>query len=153
MGWKPDLFIVPTSATSITTILGPAGLDNATGLISASYQKNIFDPQWVDSPDVKEYLAFMKQYMSSADVRDATYTASYVTTTLLVKVLRACGDDLSRANIMKQATSLKNVELPLLLPGVTVTTGPDDYQPFQQLRLLRFDGKSWVGFGELLDDQ
>ena len=106
MGWKPDLFIVPTSATSITTILGPAGLDNATGLISASYQKNIFDPQWVDSPDVKEYLAFMKQYMSSADVRDATYTASYVTTTLLVKVLRACGDDLSRASIMEQATSL-----------------------------------------------
>ena len=153
MGWKPDLFVVPTSATSITTILGPAGLANATGLISASYQKNIYDPQWADAQDIKEYFAFMKQYMPSADVQDATYTASYVTTTLLVKVLRACGDDFSRANIMKQATSLRNAGLPLLLPGVTVTTGPDDYLPFQQLRLQRFDGKSWVGFGELLNDQ
>ena len=153
MGWKPDQFIVPTSVTSIATILGPAGLANATGLVSASYQKNIYDPQWADSPDVKEYFAFMKQYMPAANTQDTTYTASYVATALLVKVLRACGDDFSRANVMKQATSLRNVELPLLLPGVTVTTGPHDYLPFQQLRLQRFDGTSWAGFGELLDDQ
>ncbi len=153
MGWKPDLFVVPTSVTSISTILGPAGIENATGLVSASYQKNVNDPQWTGSADVKDYFAFMKQYMPGADSNDTTYAGSYITTTLLIKVLRACGDDFSRANVMKQAASLKNVELPLLLPGVTVSTGPDDYLPFQQLRLQRFDGKSWVGFGGLLDDQ
>jgi len=153
MGWKPDLFVVPTSVTSIATILGPAGFDNATGLVSANYQKNVNDPQWAESPDVREYFAFMKQYLPSADIKDTTYVTSYITTTLLIKVLRACGDDFSRANVMKQASSLKGVELPLLLPGVTVTTGADDYMPFQQLRLQRFDGKSWVAFGDLLDDQ
>jgi len=153
MGWKPDLFVVPTSVTSIATILGPAGFDNATGLVSANYQKNVNDPQWAESPDVREYFAFMKQYLPSADIKDTTYVTSYITTTLLIKVLRACGDDFSRANVMKQASSLNGVELPLLLPGVTVTTGADDYMPFQQLRLQRFDGKSWVAFGDLLDDQ
>jgi len=153
MGFKPDLFMVPTSVTSIATILQPAGLENATGLVSSAYQKNINDPQWSDDADMKEYFAFMKQYMPSADPHDTTYAGGYTGTSLLVHVLRACGDDLSRANVLKKATSLNNVSLPLLLPGVTVTTGPDDYLLFQQLRMQRFDGKSWVGFGELIEDQ
>ena len=153
MGFKPDLFLVPTSVTSIATILTPAGLDNATGLVSSAYQKNINDPQWANDADVKEYFAFMKQYMPSADPHDTTYAGGYTGTVLLAQVLRACGDDLSRANVLKKATSLNKVSLPLLLPGVTVTTGPDDYLLFQQLRMQRFDGKSWVGFGELIEDQ
>lgn len=153
MGFKPDLFLVPTSVTSIATILKPAGLDNATGLVSSAYQKNINDPQWADDADMKEYFAFMKQYMPAADAHDTTYSAGYIGTTLLAHVLRACGNDLSRANVLKKATSLNNVALPLLLPGVTVTTGPDDYLLFQQLRMQRFDGKSWIGFGELIEDQ
>ncbi|WP_374207502.1 ABC transporter substrate-binding protein [Bradyrhizobium sp. 190] len=153
MGFKPDLFLVPTSVTSIATILQPAGLENATGLVSAAYLKNINDPQWADDADVKEYFGFMKRYMPAADPHDTTYASGYTSLVLLAQVLRACGDDLSRANVLKKATSLNKVSLPLLLPGITVTTGSDDYLLFQQLRMQRFDGKSWVGFGELIEDQ
>ncbi|MBR0828797.1 ABC transporter substrate-binding protein [Bradyrhizobium manausense] len=152
MGWKPDLFFVPTSASSIS-FLEPAGLDNAVGLISSSNQKDTMDPQWANDPGVKQYLAFMKQYMPNADLSNSNYAAGYHYATLLMTVLRACNGDFSRDNILKQAASLKEVKLPLLLPGMSVSTGPDDYLPFQQLQLRRFNGKSWVPFGDILDDR
>ncbi|MHC2158809.1 ABC transporter substrate-binding protein [Bradyrhizobium ottawaense] len=154
IGWKPELFFVPTSASSIS-FLEPAGLDNAVGLISSSNQKDTMDPQWADDPGVKEYLyfAFMKQYLPNADLSNSNYAAGYHYATLLMTVLRACKEDVSRDNIMRQAASLKEVKLPLLLPGISVTTGADDYLPFQQLQLRRFNGKSWVGFGDVLDDR
>lgn len=152
IGWKPELFFVPTSASSIS-FLEPAGLDNAVGLISSSNQKDTMDAQWADDAAVKDYLAFMKQYMPNADLNNSNYSAGYHYATLLMAVLKACKDDFSRDNILRQAASLRDVSLPLLLPGMTVSTGPDDYLPFQQLRLRRFDGKSWVGFGEILDDR
>ncbi|MCW5702760.1 MAG: ABC transporter substrate-binding protein [Bradyrhizobium sp.] len=152
LNWKPDLFYVPTSASSIS-FLAPAGLDNAVGLISSSAQKDTIDPQWADDPGVKEFFAFMKERMSDADLNNSNYAAGYHYATLLMKVLKSCKDDFSRENILKQATSLRDVELPLLLPGVKVSTGPDDYLPFQQLRLRRFNGKNWVGFGDLIDDR
>ena len=152
INWKPDLFFVPTSASSIS-FLEPAGLDNAVGLISSSTQKDSIDPQWADNPGVKQFFAFMKQYLPNADLNNSNYAAGYHYASLLMSVLKACKDDFSRENIMRQATSLREVSLPMLLPGITVTTGPDDYLPFQQLRLRRFNGKSWVGFGELLDDR
>ena len=152
IGWKPDLFFVPTSASSIS-FLAPAGLENATGLISSANQKDSIDAQWADDAGVKEFFAFMKQYLPNADLNNSNYAAGYHYASLLVKVLTACKDDFSRENIMRQAASLREVPLPLLLPGITVTTGADDYLPFQQMRLRRFDGQSWVGFGELLDDR
>ena len=152
LNWKPDLTFVPTSSSSIS-FLAPAGLENAVGLISSSNQKDVNDVQWADDANVKDYFAFMKQYMPNADLNNSNYAAGYHYAGLLVTVLKACKDDFSRENIMRQAVSLQNVKLPLLLPGITVTTGPDDYLPFQQLLLRRFDGKSWIGFGELLDDQ
>jgi branched-chain amino acid transport system substrate-binding protein len=152
LNWKPELFYVPTSASSIS-FLEPAGLDNAIGLISSSAQKDTVDPQWADDAGVKAYLAFMKQYLPNADLNNSNYAAGYHYATLLEKVLRACKDDFSRENILKQATSLRNVELPLLLPGITVSTAPDDYLPFQQLQLRRFNGKNWIGFGDLIDDR
>ncbi|MFO1111798.1 MAG: ABC transporter substrate-binding protein [Bradyrhizobium sp.] len=152
LNWKPDLFFVPTSASSIS-FLEPAGLENAVGLISSSNAKDTVDPQWADDPGVKEFFAFMKQWMPSADLNNSNYAAGYGYAHLLMKVLIACKDDFSRENIMRQAASLRGVETPLLLPGITVTTGPDDYLPFQQLRLRRFNGKSWVGFGDLIDDR
>ena len=152
LNWKPDLFFVPTSASSIS-FLEPAGLDNAVGLISSSNAKDTVDPQWADDPGVKEFFAFMKKWMPAADLNNSNYAAGYGYAYLLMKVLVACKDDFSSENIMRQATSLRGVELPLLLPGITVTTGPDDYLPFQQLRLRRFNGKSWVGFGDLIDDR
>ncbi len=149
--WKPDLFFVPTSASSIS-FLAPAGLENAVGLISSSNQKDTLDAQWANDPGVKDYLAFMKQYLPNADLSNSNYAAGYHYANLMVRVLTACKDDLSRENIMKQAASLRELPLPLLLPGITVSTGADDYLPFQQLRLRRFDGKSWIGFDDILDD-
>jgi len=152
LNWKPDLFFVPTSASSIS-FLEPAGLDNAIGLISSSAQKDTIDPQWADDAGVKEFYAFMKERMPEADLKNSNYAAGYHYATLLMKVLKACKDDFSRENILKQAASLRDVELPLLLPGIKVSTGPDDYLPFQQLRLRKFNGKNWVGFGDLIDDR
>ncbi|MGY4401964.1 ABC transporter substrate-binding protein [Bradyrhizobium sp. USDA 3315] len=152
IGWRPDLFFVPTSASSIS-FLEPAGLENAVGLISSSNQKDTMDAQWADDPAVKDYLAFMKQYLPNADLSNSNYSAGYHYATLLMAVLKACKNDFSRENIMRQAASLRDVPLPLLLPGMTVSTGPDDYLPFQQLRLRRFNGKSWISFGEILDDR
>ncbi|UEM13980.1 ABC transporter substrate-binding protein [Bradyrhizobium barranii subsp. barranii] len=152
IGWKPELLFVPTSASSIS-FLEPAGLDNAVGLISSSNQKDTMDPQWADDPGVKSYFAFMKQYMPTADLSNSNYAAGYHYATLLMTVLNACKDDVSRDNILKQAASLKEVKLPLLLPGMSVSTAPDDYLPFQQLQLRRFNGKSWVPFGGILDDR
>jgi branched-chain amino acid transport system substrate-binding protein len=151
IAWKPDMTFVPTSASSIA-ILEPAGLDNATGLLSSSNQKDVNDPQWANDPDVQEYFAFMKKHLPDADTRNTNYAAGYMYASLMLHVLRACGDDFSRENIMRQATSLRDVKLPLLLPGVVASTAPDDYLPFQQLRLRRFDGKSWIGIGELVND-
>src|SRR5256886_16195521 len=152
ISWKPDLFFVPTSASSIS-FLAPAGLENAVGLISSANQKDSVDLQWADDAGVKEFFAFMEQYLPNADLNNSNYAAGYHYASLLVKVLTACKDDFSRDNIMRQAASLRDVQLPLLLPGITVTTGADDYLPFQQMRLRRFDGKSWVGFGDILDDR
>ena len=152
LNWKPDLFFVPTSASSIS-FLEPAGLENAVGLISSGNQKDPLDVQWADDAGVKEYFAFMKQYLPNADLNNSNYAGGYHFASLLMNVLKACKDDFSRENILKQATSLRELSLPLLLPGITVSTGPDDYLPFQQLRLRRFNGKSWVGFGEILDDR
>jgi branched-chain amino acid transport system substrate-binding protein len=142
---------VPTSASSIA-ILEPAGLENAVGLMSSSNQKDVNDPQWADAPDVKEFFAFMKKHLPDADVRNNNYAAGYMYASLLVHVLRACGDDFSRENVLRQAASLRNVPLPLLLPGITASTGADDYLPFQQVQMRRFDGKSWVRVGDLIDD-
>ena len=151
IGWRPDMTFVPTSASSLA-ILEPAGLDNAKGLWSLSTQKDSNDPQWANEPDVKEFFAFMKQHLPDADVRNTNYATGYMYASLLVHVLRACGDDLSRENVLRQATSMRNVTLPMLLPGVSVSTSGDDYLPFQQVRMRRFDGKSWVGVGDLIDD-
>lgn len=152
IGWKPDLFFVPTSASSIS-FLAPAGLDNAIGLISSSNQKDTLDPQWADDPGVKEYFSFMKQYMPKADTNNSNYATGYHYATMIMAVLTACKGDFSRENIMRQATSLHEIRLPLLLPGITMSTGPDDYMPFQQLQLRRFDGRSWVGLGEILGER
>ena len=152
LNWKPDLFFVPTSASSIS-FLEPAGLENAVGLISSSNQKDTQDPQWADDAGVKEFFAFMKERMPDADLKNSNYSAGYHYASLLMMVLKACKDDFSRENVLKQATSLREVELPLLLPGIKVSTGPDDYLPFQQLRLRRFNGKNWISFGDLIDDR
>jgi branched-chain amino acid transport system substrate-binding protein len=139
--------IVPTVATSIVGILQPAGLENAKGVISAAYAKNPADKTWANDPGYLEYLAWMKQYLPDADTADTGYATGYSQAQAMVEVLKQCGDELTRENVMKQATNIKGFTLPLLIPGITVSTSPKDHNPIKQMQLERFDGMQWVLFG------
>jgi branched-chain amino acid transport system substrate-binding protein len=147
-GWKPVHLIVGAVATR--NLLKAAGLEKASGLIGASAYKDPGDPQWNSDPDVKAYLHWVSQYLPGIDPLTDTLAYVYNRGRLLQIVLERCGDDLSRENVMRQITNLKDVELPLLLPGVKINTSPTDYLPIEQLQLRRFDGQKWVPFGELL---
>jgi branched-chain amino acid transport system substrate-binding protein len=148
IGWKP-LFFIPYSAQSVSAVLQPAGLDKSVGLISSAYVKDPSDPQWKNDAATKEWLAWMKKYFPDGDVADIFNVYAYANAQLLVQVLKQCGDDLTRENVMKQAANLKNLEVPMLLPGVRINTSATDYDPVKQLQLMRFDGKEWVRFGEV----
>jgi branched-chain amino acid transport system substrate-binding protein len=152
IGWKPEVTYIPQGSSSIT-FLEPAGLENAVGLVSNVSQKDINDDQWSNDEEVKEYFAFMRQFLPSADPHNALYALGYMNGHLLVEVLKACGDDLSRENVMRQATSLHGLKLPLLLPGVSISTAPDDYLPIKQLQLRRFNGKNWIGIDRLMESE
>ena len=152
LGWRP-LYIMASTGSSIGTVLTPAGLDKSTGIISAGYFKaDPTDPEWRDDAGTKGYLEFMKKYYPDGDLLDGANVFGYSAVQLLVYVLKQCGDNLTRENVMRQATSLKNVELPMLLPGMRVNTSPTDYRPLKQMQLVRFDGKRYVRIGELLGD-
>ena len=152
IGWKPLQFVNNVSA-QIPSVLVPAGLEKSIGLITASYLKDINDPQWADSKDVKEYFAFMKKYNADADPKEYNNAYGYMQCNMLMQMLKQAGNDLTRENIMRQAANLKNVELPLLLPGIKVNTSPTDFFPIEQQMMAKFDGKEWKNFGELLDKQ
>ena len=108
------------------------------------------DPAWKDDQGLKTFLAFMAKYMPGSDPRDQNFVNGYNSAMTLEAVLRACGDDLSTANILKQAQSLHDLELPMLLPGIKVSTGPTDHMPVKQMQMMRFDGKQWVRFGDVM---
>jgi ABC-type branched-subunit amino acid transport system substrate-binding protein len=149
LGWQP-LHIVPNVTSSISTVLVPAGPENAVGLITAVALKMPGDPTWAADKGMQEYLQFLKDWYPAGDPADPNNVVAYNSAQLAVHILEACGDDLTRENVLKQATSLNEVGLPLLLPGITITVSPDDYRPFRKLRLSRFDGKRWVEFGDLI---
>jgi branched-chain amino acid transport system substrate-binding protein len=140
--WKPLQFLTYTSQ-SIAAVLEPAGLENAIGIISASYGKDPTDPRWKDDPDMKEYFDWVQKYSPNSNVSDTYVAAGYQYAAALVLLLRQCGDDLSRENVMRRATSLHDFAIPLLLPGITLNTSPADYQPIKELRETRFNGKLW----------
>jgi branched-chain amino acid transport system substrate-binding protein len=152
IGWKPLQFVNNVSA-QVQSVLTPAGLEKSTGLITASYIKDINDPQWADSKDVKDYFAFMKKYFPEADPKEYNSAYGYMQSSMLMLVLKQCGNDLTRENIMRQAANLKNAEVPILLPGIKVNTSPTDFFPIEQQMMAKFDGKEWKNFGELLDKQ
>jgi len=147
MGWNP-LHFLSYGAQSISAVLEPAGLANATGIISATFLKDPTDPRWSDDQNTKEFLAWLQKYYPGGKASDIFIGAGWAFPQALVYVLKQCGDDLSRENIMRQTTNLHNVSLPWLLPGVTLNTNPTDYQPIKEMREMRFNGKSW----ELLDE-
>jgi len=150
IGWKPTHFLNNVSS-SLGTVLKPAGLDASKGLITALYQKEITDPQWKNDKGYLEWVAWMKKYYPDGALDDQANAYGYLVAQTLVHVLKQCGSDLSRANIMKQAANIKDLALPLLLPGIKINTSATDYAPIEQEQLAKFDGERWVLFGELYD--
>lgn len=149
LNWKPLTYI--TSVTSsIKNVMLPAGIENSTGVITALYTKAATDPRWNDAPDMKEYIAFLKEWMPGDDPSDSSISTGYISASLTVKVLSECGDNLTRENLMKVITSQKNVTLPLLQPGVMLTITPDDYSGYKAQQMVRFNGKTWEPFGSLM---
>ena len=152
LGWHP-VHIIDINASSLSAVLKPAGLDNSKGVISVGYVKDPADPEWKDDEGTKRYLAFMAKYYPEGDRDSNLNVYGYITAQLLVQVLKNCGDDLTRDNVMKQATRLTNVELDLLLPGITVTTTPSDYRVNKQFQMVRFDGERWEKLGSIITDE
>jgi len=150
IGWKPTHFLNNVSS-SLASVLKPAGLEASRGLITALYMKEITDPQWFKDKAYTDWVAFMKKYYPEGALDDQSNAFGYTVAQIMTQVLKQCGSDLSRENIMKQAENLKNVELPLLLPGIKVNTGPDDHAPLEQEQLAKFDGERWVLFGDVFD--
>ncbi len=149
LGWHP-LFLLNNVSASVGSVLKPAGFDNAQGIISAAYLKDPADPEWKNAADMKAWNEFMDKYLPQGDKSDASNIYAYAVTRTMVEVLKACGNDLTRANIMKQAAELKNFDPGLLLPGITVNTSATNFAPIQQLQLMRFEGNSWKRFGPVM---
>ncbi|HEX4417919.1 MAG TPA: ABC transporter substrate-binding protein [Kofleriaceae bacterium] len=149
IGWKPRHLLTNVSV-SITTVLRPAGIEKSTGIITAAYLKDPSDPAMASDPGLAEYRAFMKQYLPDLDPSDVSTVYAYGVTMTLVKVLTQCGNDLSRANIMKQAANLSHLSLPVATPGIEVNTGAGDFKPFSQMKLAKFNGTSFETFGDVI---
>jgi ABC-type branched-subunit amino acid transport system substrate-binding protein len=151
IGWRP-VHIIDINAGSIGAVLKPAGLEASKGVISVGYVKEPDDPQWKDDPGNQRYLAFMKKYYPEGDYNSSFNVYGYITAQLLVHVLTACGDNLTRDNVMYQATHLDRVPLDMLLPGISVTTSPTDYRVNKQFQMATFDGEKWARFGDIITD-
>jgi branched-chain amino acid transport system substrate-binding protein len=152
LGWKP-VQILDINATPVSQTLVPAGLENAKGIISVNYGKDPMDPQWADDEGMKRYKAFMAKYAPGEDANSGIGTYGYSTAALLVHILKQCGDNLTRTNIMKQATNIKGYVPDLALPGMTPSTTPDDWRINKQFQMMKFDGQRWVLFGSILTDE
>jgi branched-chain amino acid transport system substrate-binding protein len=151
LGWHP-VHIVDINATSVGAVMQPAGLDASKGVISVNYGKDPLDPTWKDDAGMKRYLDFMAKYYPEGDKNSNFNTYGYSTAQLLAYVLKQCGDDLTRENVMKQAASLKDVVLDIPLPGIKANTSPTDYRVNKQLQMERFDGERWQLFGPIIED-
>jgi branched-chain amino acid transport system substrate-binding protein len=151
LGWKP-VHILDINATSVGAVMQPAGLEASKGVISVNYGKDPLDPTWKDDPGMKKYLDFMAKYYPEGDKNSSFNAYGYSTAQLMVHVLKQCGDDLTRENVLRQATNLKNVQLDLALPGIVGTTTPNDYRVNKQLQMMKFNGERWELFGPILED-
>jgi branched-chain amino acid transport system substrate-binding protein len=151
LGWKP-VHILDINATSVGAVMQPAGLEASKGVISVNYGKDPLDPTWKDDPGMKKYFDFMAKYFPEGDKNSNFNSYGYSTAQLMVHVLKQCGDDLTRENVLKQATSLKNVQLDLALPGILGNTTPNDYRVNKQLQMMRFNGERWELFGPIIED-
>jgi ABC-type branched-subunit amino acid transport system substrate-binding protein len=148
--WKPMHFLNNVSA-SVGSVIKPAGMQNAQDIISAAYLKDASDPQWDSDPGMKEFYAFLAKDFPEGDKLDQGTVVGYGVAQTLVQVLKQCGDNLTRENIMKQAASLKDFRTEVMLPGIKINNGPDDFAPISQLQLMRFKGERWNLFGDVIN--
>jgi ABC-type branched-subunit amino acid transport system substrate-binding protein len=151
LGWKP-VHILNINSTSVGGVLKPAGFENAQDIISVNYGKDPGDPAWNDDAGMKKWRAFMDKYYPEGDKDSSFNSYGYSAAQMLEVVLRQCGDNLTRENIMKQATNLKNIQLDMSLPGIIGSTSPTDYRVNKQLQMMRFKGQRWEGFGPIISD-
>jgi branched-chain amino acid transport system substrate-binding protein len=149
LGWDATRYLSNVSP-SIATVLRPAGLEKSKGVITAYYGKDPTDARWKDAPDLKAWQAFCDKYMSQKEFVDANATYAFSAASTMVQVLKQCGNDLSRDNVMKQAANVKDFEPPMVLPGMRINTSPTNFSPIRQMQLAKFDGQSWQLFGDLL---
>jgi branched-chain amino acid transport system substrate-binding protein len=147
--WKPTHFLANIS-TSIKAVMQPAGLEKGIGIITATYIKDPTDPQWQETPEYKEWHAWMTKYNTSANLADAFAVYGYSVSQTLISVLKACGSDLTRANVMRQAANIRDQKLPMVVPGITISTSADDFAPIKQMQLSKFDGNTWRLFGGVI---
>jgi branched-chain amino acid transport system substrate-binding protein len=151
IGWTP-VHILDINATSVGAVMQPAGLEASKGVISVNYGKDPSDPTWKDDAGLKKYFDFMAKYYPDGDKNSSFNTYGFSTAQLMVYVLKQCGDDLTRENVLKQASSLKNVQLDLALPGILANTTPTDYRVNRQLQMMKFNGERWELFGPIIED-
>ena len=134
----------------ISAVIEPAGVEKAVGIMSSVYVKDPADPGWDNDPEMQRWKAWITKYMPEVDPRDQNYVNSYNSAMALVQVLKQAGNDLSRENILRQATNIKDLQLPMMLPGIKMNTSPTDYFPIENMQMMRWNGKQWVRFGDLL---
>jgi branched-chain amino acid transport system substrate-binding protein len=149
INWKPAHYLNNVSV-SVAAVMKPAGFENAQGIITASYLMDATDKQWADNEEMKAWNAWMDKWMPGANKADANHIYGYAVSSLMTETLRRCGDELTRANLMKQAAGFRKFRVPLLLPGILVNTSPADYYPIQAVQLQRFKGETWELFGEIM---
>jgi len=149
IGWKPRQYLT-SGSSSVAAVLQPAGLEKSIGIISAGYIKDPTDVQWHGEQSYKDWLAWMKKYNPDADIADRFNVYGYSAAQTLEVLLRQCGDDLTRENVMRQAANLRDVRLPMMLPGILINTSPTNFRPIRQMQLERFDGERWVLFGDIV---
>jgi ABC-type branched-subunit amino acid transport system substrate-binding protein len=147
--WKPLHFLNNVSA-SVGSVIKPAGFENAQDIISAAYLKDVSDPQWNSDPGMKEFLTFLEKDFPDGNKLDASVVVGYGVTQTLIQVLKQCGDNLTRENVMKQAANLKDFRTEMLLPGIKINTSPTDFAPISQLQLMKFKGEKWELFGDVV---
>jgi branched-chain amino acid transport system substrate-binding protein len=152
IGWTVPQYLANVSA-SVNSVLKPAGLEASQGIITAAYLKDPTDPQWAQAKDFQDWKAWMTKYYPQGNMSDSFNVYAYAVSITMHEVLKRCGDELTRANLMKQAAGLKGLEVPMLLPGIKINTSPTDFYPIQAVRLQRFKGETWELFGDVLANE
>jgi len=150
IGWRPMFFMTNVSI-SASVVIQPAGAEKAVGLITSDFRKDQSDPAWANDPGMNEWRDFMRRYLPEGELGDNNYTYAYAAGLTMIRVLRQCGNDFSRENVMKQATSLAPMEVPTFLPGIKVQSQPNNYNVTRQMQLQRWNGRAWERFGGVIE--